>query len=272
MNKLIKPEIQPLVYNSVEITTKGEMLSLTNMWKASGSDRTKAPYEWARTPNAQGFIEAVEFNTCKSRSDILATQKGGKNPGTWAHWQIGLAYMKYLSPEFHMWGNQVIRDRMEGKVVPIHDLPDDIKQLLRRDDGMLKMLAKKITAMEQAFPLMVFDMSERMIEPMVRAKLAESNILLRHGRTAKQIWDRYDLPGKLRGSSTWFGNRLNEMGCSIADEGRADIGSGTVRLFDPDKAALCMRNGLKLTAERYAIERQGQKKLRFKQTVPGVVK
>ncbi|MCZ4270880.1 KilA-N domain-containing protein [Maritalea porphyrae] len=272
MNELIKPEIQPLVYNSVEISVRDEKLSLTNMWRAAGSPPNQSPSQWLRTPNAKGFVEAVSFNVGKSHIELVTSKRGGSHLGTFAHWQIALAYMKYLSHDFHMWGNEVIRERMEGKSIAVHDLPDDIKELLRRDDGMLKMLAKKITAMEQAFPLMVFDMSERMIEPMVRAKLAENNILLRHGRTAKQIWDRYDLPGKLRGSSTWFGNRLNEMGCSIADEGRADIGSGTVRLFDPDKAALCMRNGLKLTAERYAIERQGQKKLRFKQTEQGLAK
>ena len=35
-----------------------------------------------------------------------------------AHWQIGIAYAKYLSPEFHVWCNTVVRDRMEGKLVP----------------------------------------------------------------------------------------------------------------------------------------------------------
>lgn len=38
----------------------------------------------------------------------------GKGGATFAHWQIGLAYAKYLSPEFHMWCNEVVRERMEA--------------------------------------------------------------------------------------------------------------------------------------------------------------
>ncbi len=37
----------------------------------------------------------------------------GRTGSTFAHWQIGLAYAKYLSPEFHMWCNTVVRRHME---------------------------------------------------------------------------------------------------------------------------------------------------------------
>nr|WP_274704718.1 KilA-N domain-containing protein [Aquabacter cavernae] len=40
----------------------------------------------------------------------VMTTKRGKGGGTYAHWQIGLAYAKYLSPEFHMWRNTAVRE------------------------------------------------------------------------------------------------------------------------------------------------------------------
>ncbi|MCL7998002.1 hypothetical protein M8994_07075 [Brucella sp. 21LCYQ03] len=45
----------------------------------------------------------------------MKTVRGGKNPGSSAHWQVVFAYAKYLSPEFYMWCNQVVCERMEGK-------------------------------------------------------------------------------------------------------------------------------------------------------------
>ena len=42
-------------------------------------------------------------------SDLLKIKRG-RGGGTWAHWQLGLAYTKYLSPEFHIWCNEAIKE------------------------------------------------------------------------------------------------------------------------------------------------------------------
>lgn len=112
--------------------------------------------------------------------------------------------------------------------------------------------------------LVVQQQLETLLPDMVEARLAKHNFLLREGKTAKQIWDSCNLPPKIKGSTTWFGNRLKEMSCSIENEGRADAGSGrTIRLFDPDKANLCLKNGLLHKSKVYASERMGQSKLRL---------
>jgi hypothetical protein len=104
-----------LVYNGEVIRDKGEMLSLTDMWKASGSDDGKRPAEWLRLDATRAFVEVVEASNMGVAH--ISTRRGN-NGGTHAHWQIALAYAKYLSPEFHMWCNQVVRERMEGKPQP----------------------------------------------------------------------------------------------------------------------------------------------------------
>ncbi|RCL00947.1 MAG: hypothetical protein JSC189_001040 [Candidatus Tokpelaia sp. JSC189] len=96
-----------------------------------------------------------------------------------------------------------------------------------------------------------------LIEPMVQARFAESNFLIRHGKTAGQIWKANNLP-RLKNAFLWLGNRLQEMGCSIENNGRADFGTNEARLFDPDKSTLCLRNGLLHRAKVYASQRQGQ--------------
>ncbi len=129
MNDHIAPPNTPLVYNGAIIHQRNEMLSLTDMWKAAGKPSGRGPAEWLRSADAVRFINAYEeiLSVGNSHSDnnviagktgsqVVLTQNGGRSPGTWAHWQVGLAYAKYLSPEFHMWCNQVVRDRMEGRL------------------------------------------------------------------------------------------------------------------------------------------------------------
>lgn len=96
-----------------------ETLSLTDMWRAAGGDETGRPAAWLRSADATKFIaaltEVVSVRNSHTGPLVIKTI-GGKNPDTRAHWQIGLAYAKYLSPEFHIWCNTVVRDQMEGRV------------------------------------------------------------------------------------------------------------------------------------------------------------
>ncbi len=92
--------------------------ALTDMWKAAGADPQQAPAKWRGLPGTKAFVDHVEVTIGKSDSELFLAVNGGRSPGTWAHWQIGLAYAKYLSPEFHMWCNTVVRERMEGARAP----------------------------------------------------------------------------------------------------------------------------------------------------------
>jgi len=106
-----------------------------------------------------------------------------------------------------------------------------------------------------------------LVEPLVKSRLLESNILIRHGKTAGEIWHDNRLP-RLKNAAVWLGNRLSEMGCAVENNGRAEFGLRTIRLFDPDRANICLKNGLLHTARLYASERQGQGKLRLVTSIP----
>ncbi|TCK28983.1 KilA domain-containing protein [Ancylobacter aquaticus] len=114
------------------------MLSLTDMWKAAGEPETKRPAEWLRQDSTKDFIEIVMVSNVGQNH--ISTRRGN-NGGTFAHWQIGLAYAKYLSPEFHMWCNEVVRERpgrtfrenrerfVEGEDFATLNQPDEIRTL-----------------------------------------------------------------------------------------------------------------------------------------------
>lgn len=131
--------VQPLVYNGEIIHQRDEMVSLTDMWKASGSDPARAPAEWQRSADAQRFIEFLAETHNMGDSHVIAVKRG-KGGGTFAHWQVGLAYAKYLSPEFHMWCNTVVRERMEGRAAlpaATHIAEEQIGQILAGVKGIV---------------------------------------------------------------------------------------------------------------------------------------
>ena len=117
LDQTTAPSIQPmssapLCYNGNNIERRGDMLSLTDMWKAGGSSESKRVVDWLRTQPAKEFIDFLAL-THNVVPDHLIISKPGKGGGTFGHWQIGLAYAKYLSHGFHVWCNTVVRDHME---------------------------------------------------------------------------------------------------------------------------------------------------------------
>lgn len=107
-----------LQYQGQIINERDEMLSLTDMWRAAGGDDSKRPVDWLRLSTTQEFAGHISAVVGKSHDELIQTLRGNE-AGTWAHWQIGLAYAKYLSHEFHSWCNDIVRAHMEGRRVPM---------------------------------------------------------------------------------------------------------------------------------------------------------
>lgn len=106
-----------LYFKSSAIRDDAEFLCLTDMWRAAGSDESRRPVEWLRSARGEEFVQFVRENlkVGDSHVEILRTIRGGTEPATWAHWQLGMAYAQYLSPEFHAWCNDVVRKVMQGE-------------------------------------------------------------------------------------------------------------------------------------------------------------
>lgn len=228
-----------LVYKGHVIHERHEMLSLTDMWRAGGAPGHREPFNWARKEGAP-FIEAVALALNLPVGQVL-TKKAGRGGGTFAHWQVALAYAKYLDHDFHMWCNTVVRERMERRA---GYQPVSITESDRLAIGDIV-----AAVLRQAVPAMV------------AAELSMRSTAIRRGKTAGQIWKENGLPAMRNGG--WFSRRLSEMGCALDGGGCGELGDAKARLFDPDKAAVYMRNGGRLAAERYVAGRNGQGVLRL---------
>lgn len=76
-------------------------LCLTDIFKASGKDHSFRPSRWLSWKDTQEFIQAVDSEE-KGRGTSLLEKTYGRNGATFGHWQLALAYAKYLSPQMHM--------------------------------------------------------------------------------------------------------------------------------------------------------------------------
>jgi len=108
--------VPALSFNGVEIHARNEMLSLTDMWKACGSPADRRPDDWKKDGGHREFLDHVAMVLNAPVEGIWKGTRGRHGGGTSAHWQIGLAYAKWLDHDLHMWCNTVVRERMEGKL------------------------------------------------------------------------------------------------------------------------------------------------------------
>lgn len=98
-----------------EISLNGELVNLTDLWRAAGSIESKRPYRWWILPQTTEFVATVKSN-CR-KSTVIETRRGYEG-GTFAHWQIAIAYAKYLSPAMHIWANEELWKHFQAEQNP----------------------------------------------------------------------------------------------------------------------------------------------------------
>ena len=74
-----------------------DMISLTDLWKAAGSIREKAPNFWINQDSTSQLVDTVQSMLNATKNCIIKSKRG-KGGGTYANRQIALAYAKYLDP------------------------------------------------------------------------------------------------------------------------------------------------------------------------------
>lgn len=138
------------------------LVSLTDLHQAAEAAGWAAgkldPRQWARAPKAtksgtsgrtshvagpgHDFVQFVASQLHVGAADVYRTSKArlDRGGGTFAHWQIALAYAKYLSPELHMQVNAVYARFKAGDVTLAAEIADkakpaDAEWLARRVQG-----------------------------------------------------------------------------------------------------------------------------------------
>ncbi len=107
-------------------TNADGLISLTDLWKAAKGSLNQRPVIWSRHDENRNFIHEVAIKE-KVTPNHLFKVKPGKGGGTFAHWQIALAYAKYLSPELHMAVNEVFMRYKAGDPTLAEEVIDKVE-------------------------------------------------------------------------------------------------------------------------------------------------
>lgn len=130
-------------------TNDAGLVSLTDLYQVACqqgmADGKLDPRQWARAPKAtksgtsgrtsqvagpgHDFITFVADNLHVGAAHIYktSTARHDRGGGTFAHWQIALAYAKYLSPALHMQVNEVYARYKSGDVTLAAEIADKAK-------------------------------------------------------------------------------------------------------------------------------------------------
>lgn len=102
------------------------LVSLTDLFSAAKgagqAEGKRDPRRWKLQDGAP-FIDFVREQLNVPLRDIYQATKG-KGGGTYAHWQIALAYAKYLSPALHMQVNQIYARFKSGDITLADEIAD----------------------------------------------------------------------------------------------------------------------------------------------------
>jgi hypothetical protein len=85
-------------------------------------DPTKRINNYLRQKSTDAFLEALSADARISVSGLIIVLKGGNdklNQGAWVHPEIAIDLAQWISPEFRLWANRVLRLVIENKVKTI---------------------------------------------------------------------------------------------------------------------------------------------------------
>ena len=127
-----------LNYKGQKINFKDNRICLTDFWKAVGRPKNKSAPQWLGLPQTVNFIMKLQSKIGASQTIIEKCDEFG----TFAHWQIALAYAKYLSTDLEMHMNEVYMRFQTGDVTLADQIAD--KAHPEAQEWLLKRLSRKL--------------------------------------------------------------------------------------------------------------------------------
>lgn len=119
--------VKIIIGKSPVSTNADGLISLTDLWKAAKGNTSQKPTFWLRQNDVVNFAESLREKAKLTQDQLARTVRGGKSAGTYAHWQIALAYAKYLSPELHMAVNEVFMRYKTGDPTLAEEVIDKVE-------------------------------------------------------------------------------------------------------------------------------------------------
>lgn len=91
------------------------MINATQMAKPFG----KRPNDYLVLPSTNQLINAITRKSGIAENQLVITERGGLNPGTWLHEDIALDFAQWLSVDFRLWCNDRIKELLKTGVTTV---------------------------------------------------------------------------------------------------------------------------------------------------------
>lgn len=121
-------------------------LSLTDMWRLAGEEYSKRPFSWVRLPTTKAMHEALKARLSRNKNQaetppdskdgatqLVATRRGRRGGGTFAHIILALAYAEYLNPELGVEVREIALRVYAGDVTVLDEYRRDHAEQLEED-------------------------------------------------------------------------------------------------------------------------------------------
>jgi hypothetical protein len=184
--------------NAIGANSKG-LICLTDLWRTAGSPENQRPSDWITSTECltlSAFLQDLA-NAGNSHFGGIVTKKGGsvKTKGTWADWQLAMAYAKYLSPAFHVEVNEAYRQAKAEEADPQLSVNKAIARWrkLGKSDEWIAARTKGIVARNTLTPVLA---SHGISGPDGYARCTDATYTPLFGGSASLIREKRELPAK----------------------------------------------------------------------------
>lgn len=109
------------------------MINATEMAKVFG----KRPNDYLSLPSTNQLISAITRKSGIAENQLVITERGGLNPGTWMHEDIALDFAQWLSVDFRLWCNDRIKELLKHGITAT---PQTIESILADPANGIKLL------------------------------------------------------------------------------------------------------------------------------------
>lgn len=91
------------------------MINATQMAKPFG----KRPNDYLSLPSTNELLNAITRKYGIAENQLVITERGGLNPGTWLREDVALDFAQWLSVDFRLWCNDRIKELMKTGVTTV---------------------------------------------------------------------------------------------------------------------------------------------------------
>lgn len=79
----------------------------------------KRPNDYLVLPSTNQLINAITRKSGIAENQLVITERGGLNPGTWLHEDVALDFAQWLSVDFRLWCNDRIKELLRTGVTTV---------------------------------------------------------------------------------------------------------------------------------------------------------